>query len=144
MTIRCKEEWEKIQRPSKPTEELATLISDYSVVTVDNGKVVRTWRNRVGEKYTKLPGFRELHDFIILRHPATNHAIMKIHEHCFEGTLKETPMKVAKGHIPGENAIPSSEDTYEQRKKVGEISSIKAAHLHQMYCDYVPEERRPK
>ena len=69
---------------------------------------------------------------------------MKIREHCFEGTIKETPMKVAKGHFPVENAIPSSEDTYEQRKKVGEISSTKAAQLHQTYCDYMPEERHPK
>ena len=126
------------------TEELASLVSDYAAVTIDNGKLVQTWRDKVGEKYTKLPGIRELHDFIVIRHPSTNHAIMKVREHCFEGTLQETPMKVAKGHLATENAIPCSEiDTYQQRNKVGELSSTKAAHLQQMYANFVSEERCP-
>ena len=71
-------------------------------------------------------------------HPLYNHAIMKVREHCFEGTLQETPVKVAKGHLAMENAIPCSEkDTYKQRKKVGEQSRTKAAHLQQMH--FVPK-----
>lgn len=68
--------------------------------------------------------------------------IMKIREQCYKGTLKEIPMKVAKDHLAMENAIPSSKDTYKQRNKIGEISSTKAAHLYQMYSNYVPEEHR--
>lgn len=123
------------------TEELASLVSDYAAVTIDNGELVQTWRDKVGEKYTKLPGIRELHDFIVICHLSTNHAIMKVQEHCFEGTLQETPMKVAKGHLAMEIAIPcSAVDTYQQRNKVEKLSSTKAAHLQQMYANFVPEE----
>ena len=52
-------------------------------------------------------------------------------------------MKIVSGRLASERVIPSSEDTYKQRGKVGEISSVKAAHLQQMYANYVPEEHRP-
>ena len=38
------------------TEELASLVSDYAAVTIDNGEVVQTWRDKVGEKYTSFQG----------------------------------------------------------------------------------------
>lgn len=40
------------------TEELASLVSDYAAVIIDNGELVS--RDKVGEKYNKLPGIREL------------------------------------------------------------------------------------
>ena len=71
-------------------------------------------------------GIRELCDFIIIRHPATNHAITKVHKQCFEGTLKETPMKVAKGHLAMESAIPSRDNTNKETK----LESYPVQRLH--------------
>ena len=53
-------------------------------------------------------------------------------------------MKVAKGRLAMESPILSRKDTYKQRNIVGEISSTKAAHLHQMYFNYVHKELQHK
>ena len=95
-------------------------------------------------KYTKLPGNRSLHDFLVVRHPVSNNAIMKVRKQCYKDAYTETTVKIVSGHLPTERAIPSCEDTYTQRGKVGQISACKAVHLKQMYANFVPEERRPK
>ncbi len=46
------------------TSELKDVISPYAEVIVDNGTIVGDWRNTLITKYSKLPGIRELHDFI--------------------------------------------------------------------------------
>ena len=125
------------------TQELVAVASTYSTVILDKGDIVRTWRDRVEEKYTKLPGIRALHDFLIVKHPVTNNAIMKVREQCYKDAFKEILMKIISGHLASERVIPSCEDTYKRRGKVGEISSVKAAHLQQMYDSFVPEERHP-
>ena len=79
-----------------------------------------------------------------MRHPATNNAIMKVREQCYEGIFEETPLKISKGHEASERAIPSNNDSYKQRNKMKHISATKAANLKQMYINYVPEERRPE
>ena len=73
----------------------------------------------------------------------SNIAIMKVREQCYRGAYKETPMKIVSGHLATERVIPLQEDTYLQRGKVSQISACKAAHLKQMYANFVPEERRP-
>ena len=119
------------------TQELVAVASTYSTIVHDEGEIVKTWRDKVGGKYTKLPGIRALHDFLIVRDPATNNAIMKVHEQCYKDAFKETSMKIISGHLANVRVIPSCEDTYKQRGKVGEISPVKAAHLQQMYANYV-------
>ena len=42
-------------------------------------RIVRCWRNTVTQKYTNLPGIRDLHDFLALKNPDTD-AVMKVRE----------------------------------------------------------------
>ena len=53
------------------------------------------WREKVGEKYTSLPGIRELHDFVTIVVPP-NKMVMKVREKCYSGALRDTPTKVRK------------------------------------------------
>ena len=50
-------------------------------VAIDHGGIVRMWREKVGEKYTSLPGIRELHDFVTIAVPP-NKIVMKVPEKC--------------------------------------------------------------
>ena len=55
------------------TRELPDVMSQSPSVTclVDNGKLLKPWRDKLSAKYSKLPGIRSLHDFITVRHPVT-------------------------------------------------------------------------
>ena len=123
--------------------ELASVASNYSSVVIDDGDIVKTWREGTEEKYSKLPGVRSRHDFLIVRHPATNIAIMKVRDRCYDGQFEETSLKLSKGHVPTEMAMPTALDTYKCRGKVKNISATKAEHLQQMYTKFVPVERHP-
>ena len=45
------------------TEELGEIVGRYASVVIDDGEKVYQWRNAL-EKYSALPGIRDLHDFI--------------------------------------------------------------------------------
>ena len=47
--------------------ELIAVMEKHATVVFDKGSIVRTWRKTVAKKYSKLPGIRELHDFLALR-----------------------------------------------------------------------------
>lgn len=47
--------------------ELCEVMQRHATVMIDSGCIVRTWRDIVTEKYSNLPGIRELHDFLALR-----------------------------------------------------------------------------
>ena len=66
------------------------------------GDIVKTWRDKVGDKYTKLPGIQALHDFLIVRDPATNNAIMKVRKQCYKDAFKETSMKIVSSRLASE------------------------------------------
>ena len=68
-------------------------------------------------KYTKLPGIRSLHNFLVIRHPVSNNAIMKVRKQCYKDAYTETTMKTVSGHLSTERAIPSCEDTYTQERQ---------------------------
>ena len=88
------------------TKDLAALASNYADVVTDDGEVVCTWREAVGEKYTKLPGIRSLHDFLITRHPQNGNAIMKVREQCLTNSFEDTPMRITQGYSATENVCP--------------------------------------
>ena len=44
-------------------------ISPYAEVILDDGTLVGGWREVFSQKYSKLPGIRELHDFILCHTP---------------------------------------------------------------------------
>lgn len=68
--------------------ELKLIAEQFGVVTLDNRGIVRTWRE-VGEKYTSLPGIRELHDFVTVAMPPDK-VVMKVHARCYAGALRDT------------------------------------------------------
>ena len=82
----------------------------YATVCLDHGRIVRTWREKVGEKYTNLPGIRELHDFMCVA-TSPNGVLMKVRQKCYAGVLKDTPTKVKKGFLPSDSCIPRVSDT---------------------------------
>ena len=54
------------------------------------------WRDIIESKYSKLPGVRSLHDFLLLRpHPGKD-VIMKVREHCFD---PREELKVSSLHV---------------------------------------------
>ena len=124
-------------------QELSIIAAEYSQVTIDEGNIVRTWREEAEKKYSKLSGIISLHDFLIVRHPTTNNAMMKVREQCYTGLFEVSTLKVYKRCASTDRAIPSNEDLYKARDKVKNISSTKAANLQQMYLKFVPEGRRP-
>ena len=67
------------------TTELADVMSSYAHTIVDDGSLVFPWREELAKKYSKLPGIRELHDFICVKHVQTGDALMKVCEHCYGG-----------------------------------------------------------
>ena len=55
----------------------ANSVQQFSLVMIDNGGSVRTWREKMGEKYSNLPGIRDLHDFLTIAVPP-NKTVMKV------------------------------------------------------------------
>lgn len=73
-------------------EKELSVMENHANVTFDSGRIVRCWQNTVTQKYTNLPGIRDLHDFLALKNPDTD-AVMKVRENCYAGTLKNTSMR---------------------------------------------------
>lgn len=48
-------------------------------------KLVRAWRSLLPDKYSNCPGIRNLHDFLVVKHPTTGIALMKVRKFCHEG-----------------------------------------------------------
>lgn len=62
---------------------------------------------------------------------------MKVRELCYSGTLSDTPMKLSKGYLPADVALPTVSDTYLAKKKVKELASSKLTHLKQMCTNFI-------
>jgi len=61
---------------------------------------VLTWRDKLGQKYSDLPGVWKLNDFLVVK---TNdgEVVMKVREHCFAGPWKNSPLKVVNTDVAG-------------------------------------------
>ena len=66
---------------------------------------------KVGEKYTNLPGIRDLHDFVTIAMPFDK-VVMKVREKCYSGPLRDTPTTVKRGFAAGDSCVPRVTDTY--------------------------------
>lgn len=113
-------------------KELNEVVSRHATVIMDTGRIVRSWREIVSEKYTNLPGIRDLHDFLALHNPGCS-AIMKVRETCYSGTLADTPMKIID---ESQIALPTVNHSYYALKRVKELSERKkrlAANVQQLY-----------
>ena len=53
------------------TAELGQIAAQYASVEIDDGEKVYQWRNQL-EKYSNLPGIRNLHDFVFARNPGSD------------------------------------------------------------------------
>lgn len=124
------------------TDELCHIAEPYASVIVDDGHIVRDWRGALS-KYTKLPGVRSLHDFVCARRPRTGNAHVRVRNVCYEGSIRDAPIKVSRGHLPSENAIPGEEASYLSGGLKKEVSATKQADLLTMYNSFIPYDRRP-
>ena len=84
-------------------------MSAHATVIVDDGHRVLIWRDKLPSKYSKLPGIQELHDFVIVKHPDTAIATMKVRERCYEGNTHPSPLKVISGD-PHVSIIPQESE----------------------------------
>ena len=75
------------------------------LLVFDKGSIVWAWRKTVANKYSNLPGIRELHDFLAVRNHGQD-AAMKVRDNCYTCPLKNTPMKIAKGMNASDMALP--------------------------------------
>jgi len=123
------------------TQELATMMSSHAVALVDDGKLVCTWREVLGNKYSKMPGIRDLHDFVIVRHLITGSAMIKVRQHCYQGTFQPGTLKVMSGIQPTLMAIPESNTNYKDSGQTRSLSASKLDHLRQMCANFIPEDR---
>ena len=103
---------------------------------------MRTWREKVGEKYSNLPGIRHLHDFLTIAVPP-NKTVMKVRENCYSGTLRDSPTKVKKGFLCTDSCIPKVTDSYKATGNLRSLTDSKLQHLKQMYANFIAEEKWP-
>ena len=106
------------------------------------GDSILNWHNKVSQKYSKLPGIRELHDFHIVTNPTANNAMMLVGEFCHGGAAKPTTLSLNSGGVSPEfNCCPGPSETYHQLGKTKVLQSTKLAHIQQMCSSYIPPER---
>lgn len=125
------------------TQELLDVMSQSDKIcrVIVGGDSISNWRDKVSQKYSKLPGIRELHNFLIVRNPTTNNAMMLLREFCHGGPAKPTTLSLNSGVSPGFNCCPGPSETYHQLGKTRVLQSTKLAHLQQMCSSYIAPER---
>ena len=119
--------------------DLELTVCSYATVVVDHGRIVCTWRERVGEKYTNLLGIGDLHDFTCVA-TSPSGVLMKVREKCYTGTLKDTPTKVKKGT---DLCIPRVSDTYKSKGLLRPLTDKKTEDLKQMFEKSIQVDRWP-
>ena len=69
------------------SQELTQVMSQSENITavLENGRLIQNWREKVTIKYSKLPGIRDLHDFVMVRSPETGSATMLVRDYCYGG-----------------------------------------------------------
>lgn len=105
-----------------------------------DGEIVKQWREKLSQKYTKLPGIRSLHDFVVVQHLITKAVVLRTRELCYTGPFVNKAMTLVSGVDPSINAIPTTE-TYKATNSTHELKSVKKSDLQQMYSKFIPEER---
>ena len=122
--------------------DLQLVVEQFGRVMTDSGGIVRMWREKVSEKYSNLPGIRDLHDFLTTAVPP-NKIVMKVREKCYSGTLRNSTTKVKKGFVSTESCIPKVTDSYKARGNLRLLTESKTSHLKQMYTHFIPEDKWP-
>ena len=108
--------------------------SPYDILILD----METLANWLSVKYTKLPGIRDLQDFIIVRNPSTNHSMMSVRRLCYSGAPQLSTIQVR------DHSILVTFDEEENYLDLGmgrSLSNSKLTSLRHMYENFIPEER---
>ena len=119
--------------------DLQLIVEQFSLVIIDDGRIVRTWREKVGGKYSNLPGIRDLYDFVAIAVPL-NKIVMKVREKCYSGALCDSPTKVKKDFVSTDSCIPRVTDSYKARGNLRSLTDNKLGHL---YANFIAEEKWP-
>ena len=120
------------------TAELGEIAKQYGFVVIDEGERVYLWRESLA-KYSSLPGIRDLHDFFFVRQPGSRDVKLKVRPLCYTGPIQDSSFHVKRGYRLSESAIPSM--NYVNGGQIRELSDTKFAHLHQMFTNFIPQER---
>ena len=72
------------------------------------GEIVKCWREQLGQKFTKLPAIRCLHDFVTIRHLISKEVIMRVQKLCYTGAYEPTKNEIG-GVSSDLHAIPKSD-----------------------------------
>ena len=118
-------------------EDLKAICDKSATTYIEQRDRVHTWRDSVGKKYSDLPGVRKLHDFLVVK-AHDGRVVMKVHEHCYSGDWKESPLHVRDHSASG---IPTT--TYAEKHYHG-ISAQKMADMVTMYNRYISPDCRPQ
>ena len=117
----------------------------HAYVTIDaDGNIVRQWREKLGHKFTKLPGICSLHDFVTVKHILTGEVIMRVRELCYTGTFDSSKMKVTRGVSPTLDAIPKESSSYKAINECHELSTRKMEDVKSMYTKFICRTRWPE
>ena len=103
------------------TSELQNVIGPYASVTVDDRSLVLAWRDAVSCKYSKFPGIRSLHEFLLTKNTVTRTVTAKTHTLCYTGSFQGAT-------ICGKNAlniISEESQSYSSLDKTRTLSSSK-------------------
>ena len=120
------------------TELKDEVIGQYADVTLDDGAIVCVWREAVAKKYSKMPGIRNLHDFVFSKHCVTGEVVARTRTMCYSGQFTPATMHILAGQNATERIEPQ---TYEVLKKKRSLSESKMSNLKQMYQNFIPAER---
>lgn len=116
--------------------ELGKIAEQYAFVVIDEGERVYQWRSSL-EKYSTLPGIRDLHDFIFVRQPGSD-VKLKVCPLCYTGPISDSSFHVKRSYSLSESAIPSAAMSSGQ---IGSLLETKISHLRQMSDSFIPPER---
>ena len=122
------------------TTELGKIAEQYAFVVIDEGERVYQWRSSL-EKYSVLPGIRDLHDYIFVHQPGSD-VKLKVRPLCYTGPVNDSSFHVKRGYSLSESAIPSAAMSYTNSGQIRSLSETKISHLRQMSNSFIPPERR--
>ena len=103
---------------------------------VDNGSIVHIWRESAATKYSKVPGIRNLHDFIFSKHLLSGEVVARIRGLCYDGPFGKSSMHILAGQTD-DNIVPGEDRTYVRQNRTRELSDSKMNHLKQMYREFI-------
>ena len=84
------------------TEELKGIIGLHADVVIDHGEIVSDWRTKL-TKYSKLPGIRNLHDFVFAKNPISDSILCKTRQLCYRGGFENGTIHLSPGRDAHEN-----------------------------------------